>query len=57
MGVINMLLKTFSAELDISVPVITIRVFNMKNRAHPCYIHLEDSAPALLMVGSASTIM
>ena len=53
----NVLLKTFSARLGIVVPMDIFRVFHIKKRAHPCCIHLEDSAPSFLMVRSASTII
>ena len=56
-GVINILLKTLSDRIDIAVPVIIILVSSMTNRQHPCCLHLEYSTPALLMVGSASTIL
>ena len=57
MGVINMLLKILAYRLDIAVPVIIIRVFNITNREHPCCLHLAYSTPALLMEGSYSTVL
>ena len=56
-GVINIMLKKFSSRLGISVPLFIIRVFHMKKVAHPFCIHLEDFAPALLVVGCAFTII
>ena len=57
MGTITMLMKTFSSGLGISVTVLIIGVFRMTNRAHPCCLYLEEDAPALIMIGSASTIL
>ena len=57
MSAIYMLLKILSAGIGISVPVLILRVFHMKNIAHTCGLHLEGSSPSLLMDGSAYTIM
>ena len=57
MGVIYILLKIISDGLAISVLVIIIGVLSMTKISHPCCLHLEDSATALLMADSASTIM
>ena len=57
MGVINIMLKTFSAVLSISVTVPIIQVFCMTEIAHPCCFDLAYSAPSLIMLGSKYTNM
>ena len=57
MGVINMMLKILYDEIGLAVQVLAIRVLIMKNMAHPCCLDLIYSAPALFMVGFASTIL
>ena len=57
MGVINMLMKMLSSGLGITVSVLIIWVFHMINISHQCCINLEEYAPALIMLGYASTII
>ena len=53
MGVIYMLLKTFSDRLGIKVSVITLRIFHTTNISHTYFLHLEYSAHAFIILGSA----
>ena len=57
MGFIYLMKKTVYYVLGIKVTVLILRVFHMTKRAHPCCLHLEDSEPTFLMVGSEYTIL
>ena len=56
MGIIYIMLKTFSAGLGIAIPVIIFWVLHMTKISHLCWIYLADSTPAFLIISSAYNI-